>query len=247
VTTSRHPAYDLRRRYHARVRNAGAAAIVLHGIVFAVAPPYQPRPAGRPSTPLRLVAESGGWGAATGEAGASAAAASAAAGSRDEVAPARSLPAGASVVESRVTTESAASALPDAGAAATIRGGASVQGGVLHGGTSGIEEEGPEVFYNFDTPPRAIRRVEPDYPAAARSRDEEGMVVVNVNIDERGRILRAWVAAKDASETLVSTALDAAYQFQFLPGKQRGIPVKCTVAIPFRFHLMSVRQEHGGK
>ena len=241
--TSRHPAYDLRRRYHARVRNAGAAAIVLHGIVFAVAPPYEPRTAGRPSTPLRLVALSGGWGLATTNAGGRIAAAPS-----DGAIPTRSLPAGASVVESRVTTtESAVSAIPAAGTAATIRGGAPVQGGALSGGAPGVEGEEPAVFYNFDTPPRATRRVEPDYPAAARSRDEEGTVVVNVNIDEHGRILRAWVAAKDASETLVSAALDAAYQFRFSPGKQRETPVKCTVAIPFRFHLMNVRQELGGK
>ena len=240
--TSRHPAYDLRRRYHARVRNAAAAAIVLHGIVFAVAPPYEPRPAGRASTPLRLVVQAGGWGLATASASGGIAAAP-----PEGAARARSLPAGASVVESRVTTESAVSAIPTDGTAATIRGSAPVQGGVLPGGVLGMEGEEPEVFYDFDTPPRATRRVEPDYPAAARSRDEEGTVVVNVNIDEHGRILRAWVAAKDASETLVSAALDAAYQFRFSPGKQREIPVKCTVAIPFRFHLMNVRQEHGGK
>ena len=242
--TSRHPAYDLRRRYHARVRKAAVAAIVLHGIVFAVAPPYTPRPAGRPSSPLRLVAVSGGWGIATADAGASVGVRP-----REGAAPipTGALPRGASVVESHVTTESAVTAISAAGTGATIRGGAEVQGGVLAGGGPGLGEEGPPVFYNFDAPPRATRRMEPDYPAAARSRDEEGTVVVNVNIDEKGRILRAWVAAKDASETLVTAALDAAYQFRFSPGTQRGTPVKCTVAIPFRFHLMNVRQEHGGK
>jgi protein TonB len=79
--------------------------------------------------------------------------------------------------------------------------------------------------------------VEPDYPLAARIVGAEGTVVINANIDETGRILRAWVAQSTAPESLVEAALDAIYQFQFLPGKQGPIPVKCTVAIPFRFSL----------
>jgi len=242
--TSRHPAFDLRRRYHARVRNATVIAILLHGIVFATAPPYSPRPAAKRPSPLRLVAVSGGWGVGSADAGSGGGGAPANASLRESP---RALPAGASLFESRVTTEPAEVATSAGGTDATIRGGGEVKGGVLGEGAGGFEETGPPVFYDFDTAPRATRRVEPDYPAAARSRDEEGTVVVNVNIDERGRILRAWVAAKDASEALVSAALDAAYQFEFTPGKQRGTPVKCTVAIPFRFNLMEVRQEHGGK
>src|SRR6185503_17663707 len=135
TVTSRHPAYDLRRRYHARVRNAAAAAIVLHGIVFAVAPPYEPRPAGRASTPLRLVVQAGGWGLATASASGGIAAAP-----PEGAARARSLPAGASVVESRVTTESAVSAIPTDGTAATIRGSAPVQGECSRAGFSGSRE-----------------------------------------------------------------------------------------------------------
>ena len=238
--TIRHPDYDLRHRYHARVRRAAAVAIVLHGLVFATAPPYEPRPAPeRRAKPLRLVALSGAWGAGPADAGASA----------DLAAPAKATPLerravlreGASLAESRVITEPGEEVVPPSGMGATIRGGGEVQGGAPSGGGTGLEDEAPPVFYNFDTAPRAIRRVEPDYPVGARSRGEEGTVVVNVNIDERGGILRAWVAAKHAPEALVSAALDAAYQFQFAPGKQRGTPVKCTVAIPFRFHLTILR------
>lgn len=238
--TRRHPAYDLRSRYHARVRNAVVVAIVLHGIVFAVAPPYEPRPAQKASSPLRLVAFSGGWGVQAADAGAP---------GNPGLPPAPattpstgSLRPGASLAESRVTTEAAASAIPAVGTAATIRGATGVQGGASSAGGAGFEDEAPPVFYDFDTAPRAIRTFEPAYPPGARSRDEEGTVVVNVNIDESGRILRAWVAAKNAPEALVTAALDAAYQFQFAPGQQRGIPVKCTVAIPFRFNLMKVLQ-----
>ena len=238
--TLRHPDYDLRRRYHARVRRAAAAAIVLHGLVFAAAPPYVPRPApARPAKPLRLVTLSGAWGAGPADAGATANATA----PWNAAPPERraALREGASLVESRVITESGEEVVPRTGTGATIRGGGEVQGGSPSVGVAGFEDDAPPVFYNFDTAPRALRRVEPDYPAGPKSRGEEGTVVVNVNIDERGGILRAWVAAKNAPEALVSAALDAAYQFQFTPGKQRGVPVKCTVAIPFRFHLTVLR------
>lgn len=228
-----HPSYDARRRYYARVRWAAVVALLVHGIAFAAAPPYTPRPAGTRPSPLRLLTVSGEWRTSTTSGGADAAPPPA------EARPDR--PAGARIGESRVTTEPAAVAVPPATASATNRAGTGVPSGAPAGGRflegGDLEEETPPVFYNFDTAPRAIRTVEPEYPAAARVRGEEGTVVVNVNIDERGGILRAWVAAKDASEHLVAAALDAAYQFEFAPGKQRGIPVKCTVAIPFRFKL----------
>lgn len=238
--TVRHPDYDLRRRYHARVRMAAVVAIALHGLVFATVPPYKPRPAPeRRAKPLRLVTLSGAWGVAPADAGFS----SEAVVPGTATPPERRgiLPEGASLVASRVTSELAEDVVPRSGMGATIRGGGEVQGGAPSGSVASLEEEAPPVFYNFDTAPRAIRRVEPEYPVGARSREEEGTVVVNVNIDERGRILRAWVAAKNAPEALVSAALDAAYQFQFTPGKQRDVPVKCTVAIPFRFHLTILR------
>lgn len=226
--SANHPSYDARRRYYARVRWATVVAVAVHGIAFAAAPPYAPKPAETRTSLLRLVTVSGTWGAGTANAGSNTATPPPQARSVSQV--------GATIGESRVTTEPAAVAVPSAPAGATNRGGAGLQPGTLEG-SAALEDESPPVFYDFDTPPLAIRRVEPEYPAAARVRDEEGTVVVNVNIDERGRILRAWVAAKDGSEYLVAAALDAAYQFEFTPGKQRNIPVKCTVAIPFRFRL----------
>jgi len=102
-----------------------------------------------------------------------------------------------------------------------------------------------EVFYAYDTPPRTKRRVTPAYPAEARAAGLEGTVVVNVNIDDHGRILRAWVAQSNAADVLVSAALDAVYQFEFEPGKSRDEPVRCTVAIPFQFHLKQTIQMEG--
>ena len=120
---------------------------------------------------------------------------------------------------------------PRAGVAAAA-GATAAAGG---GGT--MEEDAAPVYYGYDTAPRALRTFEPSYPMAAKYSGFEGTVVININLDERGNILRAWVASASAPELLIATALDAAYQFQFSPGLARGVPVRSTVAVPFRFFL----------
>ena len=84
-------------------------------------------------------------------------------------------------------------------------------------------------------------------------REEEGQDLIEYSL-LAALIAVACIAAMQALAidineifTKIGAALDAAYQFRFSPGKQRETPVRCTVAIPFRFHLMNVRQEHGGK
>ncbi|HEX7076981.1 MAG TPA: energy transducer TonB [Candidatus Eisenbacteria bacterium] len=225
-----HPSYRYRRRYYRRVFAALALATAIHLTVFVVAPPMTPRAATMRPSPLRLIRL-----AASFRAGAPAEAREAA------LAPATPAgPGGApeTFAATRVVTEPAPAAtrrvLVAGGDAAAGAGGSTLSGE----GTIESEDAVPPVFYRYDTAPRVIRRVEPDYPAAARARGEEGTVVVNVNIDEKGRILRAWVAATSASEALVNAAIDAIYLFEFTPGEERGIPVRCTVAIPFSFTLM---------
>lgn len=142
-------------------------------------------------------------------------------------------------VESEQLETVPASRVRAAGAAGGVGEGAGGGGAAGSGEEEGIGDE-PPVFYSYETSPRVVRRVEPEYPLKARVAGEEGTVVINVNIDAAGRILRAWVAESTASESLVEAALDAIYQFQFLPGKQGGYPVKCTVAIPFHFSLKRV-------
>jgi protein TonB len=85
-----------------------------------------------------------------------------------------------------------------------------------------------------------LKTIEPEYPLVARNAGLEGAVVINRNLDERGRILRAWVASASAPEVLIAAAIDAVYQFEFAPGLSRGVPVRSTVAIPFRFTLKRI-------
>ena len=233
----RHPS---QRRYYRNVRNAMIVAAAAHAALLAFAP--MPLPPLRPVGPnvLHLVETSGLFLSA----GAPAASRPSGSASDASSAPPR-LPAMAEEireVHEPVRTIPAAEAAPsEAGTGA--RPGSGHRGGSA--GAYGTAEEGPAVFYAYDTAPRATRRVEPPYPAEARAAGYEGTVVVNMNIDERGRILRAWVAEARAADVLVEAALDAAYEFTFEPGTWRGVAVKCTVAIPFQFRLKQTLEVEG--
>jgi protein TonB len=232
----RHPS---QRVYYRNVRIALIVAIAAHAAILAFAPvPLSPpRPLG-PQV-LRVVETSGAL-----LAGIAGPAEPREAASPDaEPAPAAS-PRTAETIRASdepvrmVPAEEAAPA--DAGAGTGTR-----TAGGLAGSGSQAQESGPPVFYAYDTAPRALRRVEPAYPATARAAGLEGTVVVNLNIDERGRILRAWVAEARAADILVEAALDAAYEFEFEPGTWRGAAVPCTVAIPFQFQLKQTLEVEG--
>ncbi|HET9952382.1 MAG TPA: energy transducer TonB [Candidatus Eisenbacteria bacterium] len=219
---------SLSRNYYRRVRNAFIVAGGIHVAAFLAAPPYLPSPPVMRPDPIRLLPAAHGWGGATIEpipVASSAVSARAGAGN-----PRASVLAGvlqsASGREGEVRSEQWA---PPA-AQGTGEGDA----GVVAGGAG---EESPPTYYGYDTPPRAVRTFEPDYPSMARASGFEGTVVINVNLDEHGGIIRAWVASASAPETLIASALEAVYRFDFSPGLLRGVPVRSTVAIPFRFYL----------
>jgi len=217
----------LKRRYYRSVRNAIVASAALHLVAFGVAPPYLPRPVPMKADFLRVVSASG----FTGEVARPVAAVPTGPEPASPASPRERV-----TVDAAIRTEpaSAASVPASPGAAALAQG---AEGGAS-GGKGGVREEPePPVFYAYDAAPRITRRVEPEYSAAARAQGAEGTVIVNANIDEQGRVLRAWVAKSSAPEILIGAALDAVYQFEFQPGSQRDVPVKCTVAIPFQFHL----------
>ena len=221
---------SLRRNYYRRVRTAFVIAGAVHLIAFATAPAYRPAPRIMRPDPLRLLPAGGAWGrqvvdlAATGRV--------LAPESRLRTSPvAGVIPAREGEVVSEQWTP-----VPPAGAARS----SGTPGASVGGGGGSMEEDAAPVYYGYDTPPRALRTFEPAYPTAAKASGFEGTVVININLDEHGGILRAWVASASAPDILIATALDAVYQFRFAPGLARGVPVKCTVAIPFRFLLKQV-------
>jgi protein TonB len=84
--------------------------------------------------------------------------------------------------------------------------------------------------------PKLIKFQRPDYPEMARASQLEGTVVVKIQVGTDGSVLQAQVI-QAVHPLLDKAAVEAARRCRFVPGKQRGIPVKAWMAIPFVFSL----------
>jgi TonB family protein len=80
-----------------------------------------------------------------------------------------------------------------------------------------------------------IQRVEPLYPPEAKAVQVSGSVVVEVRVDEQGRVMSA--RALSGHPLLRDAALDAARQWVFKPTSLQGEPVKVIGTITFNFAL----------
>lgn len=97
---------------------------------------------------------------------------------------------------------------------------------------------GGEVFIASQEKPVLIKFVSPDYPEMARASQLEGTVIVKVLVGPDGSVMQA-VVLQGVHPMLDAAAREAALRCKFQPGKQRNIPVKAWMAIPFRFRLHS--------
>ncbi|HSE19674.1 MAG TPA: TonB family protein [Pyrinomonadaceae bacterium] len=80
----------------------------------------------------------------------------------------------------------------------------------------------------------ALTLAKPEYPLAARNMGLRGSVVVNVELDETGKV----ISAKDVCQGLPflsESALRAALKSRFSPTKISGVPVKTTGVIVYNF------------
>ena len=132
----------------------------------------------------------------------------------------------------------------DSNAAAPLAAGPGTGTGVVAGPTSVNIAEEPPPPPPKPTPPRApisggvlngkaISLPKPAYPAIARSAHASGTVVVQVTIDENGRVISA--AAVSGHPLLRGVAVAAARGARFSPTKLSGQPVKVTGVITYNF------------
>jgi protein TonB len=95
---------------------------------------------------------------------------------------------------------------------------------------------GGEEFVASMTKPRITHMEPPEYTEMARLMQLEGTVIVKVLVGPDGSVLAAEIM--QAQHPLLNReALKAAYKCKFEPGKQRNIPVKAWMAIPYTFRL----------
>jgi len=87
------------------------------------------------------------------------------------------------------------------------------------------------------TPPAAVDRA--GLLAAAREVMAAQTYCALVTIDETGRVIAARVVKSTTIQSLNEAAREAAMGWLFTPAKQRDVPVKARIIIPFEFTLRS--------
>ncbi len=94
-----------------------------------------------------------------------------------------------------------------------------------------------EMFLAFDEAPVLQYYEAPRYPQLARDAGIEGTVNVKVLVGEDGKVINATVLSSDVTPDMERAAIEAAMRCRFKPAKQRTVPVKAHVMIPFGFQL----------
>ena len=100
--------------------------------------------------------------------------------------------------------------------------------------------EGPRVkFIPYDDPPVPLSPIRPKYPEIAQEAGIEGTVVVQVFVDDRGRVKDTVILKGIPNTGLDESAAAAIRSVRFRPAKQRERAVGVWISIPVNFRLKS--------
>ena len=98
--------------------------------------------------------------------------------------------------------------------------------------------EGPRVkFIPYDDPPVPLSPIRPKYPEIAQEAGIEGTVVVQVFVDEKGRVKDTVILKGIPNTGLDEAATTAIRKVRFRPAKQRERAVGVWISIPVNFRL----------
>ena len=100
--------------------------------------------------------------------------------------------------------------------------------------------EGPRVkFIPYDDPPVPLSPIRPKYPEIAQEAGIEGTVVVQVFVDEKGRVKDTVILKGIPNTGLDEAATTAIRKVRFRLAKQRERAVGVWISIPVNFRLKS--------
>jgi protein TonB len=108
-------------------------------------------------------------------------------------------------------------------------------GGVVGGVLGGVPGSGPIPVVDYDRPPRPLHMPRPEYPHEAFVRKLEGTVLLQILIDEHGRVAEARVLR--SIPLLDHAALAAVRLWIFDPARRGGRPVASIAMAPVTFQL----------
>ena len=122
-----------------------------------------------------------------------------------------------------------------------VGGAMGVAGGAPGGKPGGrLGGHGDDVFRpdQVAVPPSVLTAVQPIYPAIARARGQQGVVVVQAIIDRSGAVEDNSVKVLESHPPFDDAALDAFRRWRFKPGRDDGgTAVRVVVQQPIRFQL----------
>jgi protein TonB len=98
-------------------------------------------------------------------------------------------------------------------------------------------ENAPGASAAISAHPRYKNNPEPEYPAAARRRGQQGTVLLTVRVDMFGRPESVAIATSSGFSALDAAAIAAVQHWEFEPGRLAGVPVPSQVEVPIRFQL----------
>ncbi|HEX6863477.1 MAG TPA: energy transducer TonB, partial [Thermoanaerobaculia bacterium] len=84
-------------------------------------------------------------------------------------------------------------------------------------------------------PPKVVYKLAPEYPESAREAKAEGDVVLEIVIDEQGRVRNPTVAKSSGNADLDQEALETIPEWTFQPATLEGKPVAVYFTITIRF------------
>ncbi|MEO0099775.1 MAG: TonB family protein [candidate division WOR-3 bacterium] len=101
------------------------------------------------------------------------------------------------------------------------------------------EETTPQIvpYAKVEIKPNPISIPKPEYPEMARRARIEGQTIVKVLVEVDGSVIDAQILKSSGNDALDEAALVAARQAKFSPARQKDIPVRVWVSIPFNFYL----------
>ncbi|MDM7202793.1 MAG: TonB family protein, partial [Thermodesulfobacteriaceae bacterium] len=93
-----------------------------------------------------------------------------------------------------------------------------------------------DIEFGTSNGPKFLQREMPVYPPLARRLGKEGMVVLRLTIDEKGKLLNIEIV-EGAGYGFTEAAIDAVKRSTFIPAKLDGKPVMSKALLQIRFHL----------
>lgn len=95
-----------------------------------------------------------------------------------------------------------------------------------------------EVRASYPLEPAAYRDTPvPPYPASARAQGLEGLVILSVQVDSRGRAGEVRVMTSSGARILDDSAVAAVKTWTFVPARRGPRAVESWVEVPMRFAL----------